>query len=63
QKAYCLAKDNASGALIEFTDDAAVMAAAGLPVKIVNAPEPNLKITYPEDIAAAELILNHKTTG
>jgi 2-C-methyl-D-erythritol 4-phosphate cytidylyltransferase len=60
QTAYCLAKDNASGALIEFTDDAAVMAVAGLPVKIVNAPEPNLKITYPEDIATAEIILTHK---
>jgi 2-C-methyl-D-erythritol 4-phosphate cytidylyltransferase len=35
-----------------FTDDAAVMADAGYPVKMVYNPAPNLKITYPEDLRA-----------
>jgi 2-C-methyl-D-erythritol 4-phosphate cytidylyltransferase len=58
RKAYRLAEANTTESLVEFTDDAAIMAAAGLPVKIVEDLEPNLKITYPEDIATAELILN-----
>jgi 2-C-methyl-D-erythritol 4-phosphate cytidylyltransferase len=57
RQAYKIAEDCGAGNLTEFTDDAAVMEAAGFSVKIVNAPEPNLKITYPEDITAAEIIL------
>ena len=60
RKAYRLAEASTTESLVEFTDDAAIMAAAGLPVKIVNDPDPNLKITYPEDIATAELILNRQ---
>ena len=36
-----------------FTDDAGVMEYAGEPVFLVDNPEPNLKITYPRDLAIA----------
>ncbi len=44
----------------DFTDDAAVMEAAGEPVRLIKWCEPNLKITTPIDltIAAALLRLN-----
>jgi 2-C-methyl-D-erythritol 4-phosphate cytidylyltransferase len=44
----------------EYTDDAAVLEAAGEPVKLVKWTTPNLKITTPIDltIAAALLRLN-----
>lgn len=39
-----------------FTDDAAVMAHAGYPVKMVHNPALNPKITYPEDLQVIQLI-------
>ncbi|MEX0842994.1 MAG: 2-C-methyl-D-erythritol 4-phosphate cytidylyltransferase [Gemmatimonadota bacterium] len=39
-----------------FTDDAAVFAAAGGVVRMVDGRAPNLKVTHPEDLALAELI-------
>lgn len=57
REAYQLISNNNAQKNIEFTDDAAIMEAAGFSVKIVNAPEPNLKITYLEDIATAKMIL------
>lgn len=44
----------------EYTDDAAVMEVADFQVRIVKAPAINLKITYPEDIAIAEMLLAHQ---
>ena len=41
----------------ELTDDAAVAEAAGLFPLIVNGSEDNLKVTTPEDLAAAERLL------
>ena len=41
----------------EFTDDAAVAEAAGIPVEVVPGEADNLKITYPDDLARAERIL------
>jgi 2-C-methyl-D-erythritol 4-phosphate cytidylyltransferase / 2-C-methyl-D-erythritol 2,4-cyclodiphosphate synthase len=41
----------------ELTDDAAVAEAAGLVPLIVNGSEDNLKVTTPEDLAAAERLL------
>jgi 2-C-methyl-D-erythritol 4-phosphate cytidylyltransferase len=39
------------------TDDAALFERCGLPVQIVRGEETNLKVTTPEDLAIAELIL------
>ena len=39
-----------------FTDDAAVFAAAGGVVRMVDGPGPNLKVTHPEDLPMAELL-------
>ena len=41
----------------EVTDDAALFEKCGLPVRIVEGEETNLKVTTPVDLAIAELIL------
>ncbi len=41
----------------EFTDDAAIAEWAGLPVALVTGSERNFKITTPEDMAMAEVLL------
>lgn len=43
--------------MLEPTDEACLLAAAGVAVRIVQGDPDNLKITYPEDIARAERIL------
>jgi len=43
-----------------LTDDTQVFFNAGGRVKLVNWPEDNFKITYPEDLARAETIMNEK---
>jgi 2-C-methyl-D-erythritol 4-phosphate cytidylyltransferase/2-C-methyl-D-erythritol 2,4-cyclodiphosphate synthase len=45
----------------EFTDDASMFEAAGLRVKIVESPSSNFKITTPDDLARARLIVAHST--
>jgi 2-C-methyl-D-erythritol 4-phosphate cytidylyltransferase len=40
-----------------FTDDASVVEKAGTPIHICEGSYQNIKITYPEDIAIAELLL------
>jgi len=47
----------------EFTDDAAVAEAAGIPVEIVKGDGENLKITYQEDLPRAEAILAKREGG
>lgn len=44
----------------EVTDDAALFEKLGLPVHIVLGEETNLKVTTPEDLAVAELILQQR---
>jgi 2-C-methyl-D-erythritol 4-phosphate cytidylyltransferase len=44
----------------EVTDDAALFERCGLPVKIVEGEETNLKITTPVDLAIAEFILKQR---
>ncbi|MEB3226394.1 MAG: 2-C-methyl-D-erythritol 4-phosphate cytidylyltransferase [Synechococcus sp.] len=44
----------------EVTDDAALFERCGLPVKIVEGEETNLKITTPVDLAIAEFILQKR---
>jgi 2-C-methyl-D-erythritol 4-phosphate cytidylyltransferase len=44
----------------EVTDDAALFEQCGLPVKIVQGEETNLKITTPVDLAIAEFILRQR---
>ncbi|WP_041765850.1 2-C-methyl-D-erythritol 4-phosphate cytidylyltransferase [[Leptolyngbya] sp. PCC 7376] len=44
----------------EVTDDAALFERCGLPVKIVEGEETNLKITTPVDLAIAEFILQRR---
>jgi 2-C-methyl-D-erythritol 4-phosphate cytidylyltransferase len=40
-----------------FTDDASVVEAAGFEINLIEGEHQNIKITFPEDIAIAELIL------
>jgi len=44
----------------EVTDDAALFEKCGLPVKIIEGEETNLKITTPGDLAIAEFILHQR---
>jgi 2-C-methyl-D-erythritol 4-phosphate cytidylyltransferase len=44
----------------EVTDDAALFERCGLPVKIVEGEETNLKVTTPMDLAIAEFILRQR---
>lgn len=44
----------------EVTDDAALFEKCGLPVKIVEGEETNLKVTTPVDLAIAEFILRQR---
>lgn len=45
-----------------FTDDASVVENAGITVKLIEGSHQNIKITFPEDIVIAELLLKQKTT-
>jgi 2-C-methyl-D-erythritol 4-phosphate cytidylyltransferase len=45
----------------EVTDDAALFEKCGLPVRIVEGEETNLKVTTPVDLALAEFILQQRT--
>jgi len=54
----CHAKGRAQG--WEVTDDAALFEKCGLPVRIVQGEETNLKLTTPVDLAIAEFILEHR---
>ncbi len=47
----------------EVTDDAALFEQCGLPVKIVEGEETNLKVTTPVDLAIAEFILRQRGEG
>lgn len=54
------ALDKASQTGIAVTDDASAMEAIGLQPKLVKASSHNFKVTYPEDFALAEAILNSR---
>ncbi len=54
------ALDKVSQASIVVTDDASAMEAIGLQPKLVKASSQNFKVTYPEDFALAEAILNSR---
>jgi len=45
----------------EVTDDAALFEKCGLPVKIVEGEETNLKVTTTVDLTVAEFIIRHRT--
>ncbi len=45
----------------EVTDDAALFEKCGLPVRIVEGEETNLKVTTPVDLALAEFILRQRS--
>lgn len=47
----------ATSGRVDLTDDAAVAALAGIPVRIVEGERDNLKLTTPEDFTAAERML------
>ena len=44
----------------EFTDDASVYEAAGYRVTLIEGNRENIKITIPQDIALAEIILQQQ---
>ncbi len=54
------ALDKASQAGMAITDDASAMEAVKLQPKLVKASSQNFKVTYPEDFALAEAILNSR---
>ena len=56
----CHAKGRQQGWVV--TDDAALFEQCDLPVTIVRGEETNLKVTTPEDLAIAELILRQRST-
>lgn len=45
----------------DFTDDASVVERLGVNINIVEGSYTNLKITFPEDIAIAEMLLKQKS--
>jgi len=45
-----------------ITDDASAVEALGLQPKLVHSDAYNFKVTYPQDLALAELILNQRKT-
>ena len=53
REAFRWAGDRAGG----FTDDAAMVAAAGHPVSVFSAPAENVKLTLPEDVPLLEALL------
>jgi len=55
---HCHAKGRDQG--WEVTDDAALFEKCGLPVRIVQGEETNLKLTTPVDLAIAEFILEQR---
>ena len=44
----------------KFTDDASVVEETGVPIKLIAGDYRNIKITFPEDIAIAELLLRQQ---
>jgi 2-C-methyl-D-erythritol 4-phosphate cytidylyltransferase len=44
----------------KFTDDASVVEQQGIEIQLTEGDYQNIKITFPEDIAIAELLLNKK---
>ena len=46
-----------------FTDDAALVAAAGQPVAVFNGPAENVKLTLPEDVPLLEAVLRARRPG
>jgi len=46
-----------------FTDDASVVESAGFDIHLIEGDHQNIKITFPEDIAIAELILKNRAAG
>jgi len=43
----------------KFTDDASVVEETGIKINLVEGSYNNIKITFPEDITIAELLLVH----
>lgn len=46
-----------------FTDDASVVELSGVPIHLIEGNYTNIKVTFPEDIAIAEAILNKKPSA
>ncbi len=44
-----------------FTDDASVVESAGCDIHLIEGDHQNIKITFPEDIAIAELLLKNRS--
>jgi 2-C-methyl-D-erythritol 4-phosphate cytidylyltransferase len=47
----------------KFTDDASVVESIGIDINLADGSYENIKITFPEDIAIAEAILNKKPSA
>ena len=44
------------------TDEASILEAAGIPVRVVDGSERNLKVTRPEDLQVASALLQEHST-
>ena len=58
---YSFAIDNARDALMNFTDDCALIENMGGEVKVVKGSKENIKLTTPVDVIIAESILKNRT--
>ena len=54
------AHERQAAMLDRFTDDASVLEAEGLPVRVFEASRENLKITTPDDLDAAARIIRQR---
>ena len=43
-----------------YTDDASVVETSGTPINLIAGEKTNLKITFPEDLAIAEILLKER---
>lgn len=48
---------------VRFTDDATVLESIGRPVHLVDGDHLNIKVTYPEDLVVAEVLLKEPSAG
>lgn len=51
---------DAADALANFTDDASVLEAAGVPIHLIAGEESNIKITWPIDLYVAEAVIRQR---
>ena len=59
---YAILMKALSDETIAFTDEASAVEKLGLPVRVVEGSSTNFKITFPEDVRLASLLLNKESS-